>query len=87
MDGRVKTIHPKIHASLLYKRSDKKHIKSFSKLNFPSINFVIVNLYPFKKTIKSRKNNIEKAIEIGLLGLLEDIFVKEIVKTKRNSIF
>ena len=55
LDGRVKTIHPKIHASLLYKRSDKKHIKSFSKLNFPSINFVIVNLYPFEKTIKSLK--------------------------------
>ncbi len=68
LDGRVKTIHPKIHASLLYKRSDKKHIKSFSKLNFPSINFVIVNLYPFKKTIKSRKNNIEKAIEMIDIG-------------------
>ena len=34
LDGRVKTIHPKIHASLLYKRSDKNHIKSFNKLNF-----------------------------------------------------
>jgi AICAR transformylase/IMP cyclohydrolase PurH (only IMP cyclohydrolase domain in Aful) len=68
LDGRVKTIHPKIHASLLYKRSDKKHIKSFSNLNFPSINFVIVNLYPFKKTIKSLKNNNDKAIEMIDIG-------------------
>ena len=68
LDGRVKTIHPKIHASLLYKRSDKNHIKSFNKLNFPSINFVIVNLYPFEKTIKSYKDNHDKAIEMIDIG-------------------
>ena len=68
LDGRVKTIHPKIHASLLYKRSDKNHIKSFNKLNFPSINFVIVNLYPFEKTIKSYENNHDKAIEMIDIG-------------------
>ena len=68
LDGRVKTIHPKIHASLLYKRSDKNHIKSFNKLNFPSINFVIVNLYPFEKTIKSHKNNNDKVIEMIDIG-------------------
>ena len=68
LDGRVKTIHPKIHASLLYKRSDKKHIKSFSKLNFPSINFVIVNLYPFEKTIKSLKSDNDQAVEMIDIG-------------------
>tara|TARA_Y100001936_G_scaffold2525_1_gene2382 strand:- start:1807 stop:3333 length:1527 start_codon:yes stop_codon:yes gene_type:complete len=68
LDGRVKTIHPKIHASLLYKRSDKNHIKSFKKLNFPTINFVIVNLYPFEKTIKLHKSNNEKAIEMIDIG-------------------
>ena len=68
LDGRVKTIHPKIHASLLYKRSDKNHNKSFKKLNFPTINFVIVNLYPFEKTIKSNKNNNDKAIEMIDIG-------------------
>jgi len=68
LDGRVKTIHPKIHASLLYKRSDKNHIKSFNKLNFPSINFVIVNLYPFEKTIKLHKSNNDKTIEMIDIG-------------------
>ncbi|MDC0037556.1 bifunctional phosphoribosylaminoimidazolecarboxamide formyltransferase/IMP cyclohydrolase [Alphaproteobacteria bacterium] len=68
LDGRVKTIHPKIHASLLYKRSDKNHVKSFNKLNFPSINFVIVNLYPFEKTIKLYKSNNDKAIEMIDIG-------------------
>jgi len=68
LDGRVKTIHPKIHASLLYKRSDKNHIESFNKLNFPSISFVIVNLYPFEKTIKSHKNNNDKAIDMIDIG-------------------
>tara|TARA_Y100000588_G_scaffold205717_1_gene219569 strand:+ start:443 stop:1969 length:1527 start_codon:yes stop_codon:yes gene_type:complete len=68
LDGRVKTIHPKIHASLLYKRSDKNHVKTFSKLKFPSINFVIVNLYPFEKTIKSAKGNNDKAIEMIDIG-------------------
>ena len=53
---------------MLYKRSDKNHIKSFNKLNFPSINFVIVNLYPFEKTIKSSKNNNDKAIEMIDIG-------------------
>ncbi len=67
LDGRVKTLHPKIHASLLYKRSVKNHVKSFNKLNFPSIDFVIVNLYPFEKTIKLHKNN-NKAIEMIDIG-------------------
>jgi len=66
LDGRVKNLHPKIYASLLYDRKNKKHISTFKKLNFPSIDFVIVNLYPFKKLIN---NNIEM-IDIGGVSLL-----------------
>ena len=49
LDGRVKTLNPKLHASILYKRNNPNHLKSFKKLNFPTIDFVIVNFYPFAK--------------------------------------
>ena len=49
LDGRVKTLNPKLHASILYKRNNPEHEKAFSKLKFPIIDFVIVNFYPFTK--------------------------------------
>ena len=66
-DGRVKTLHPKIHSSLLFKRNDLNHAKIFKQLKFPIIDFVIVNLYPFKKVIKNSKN-IEECIEMIDVG-------------------
>ena len=62
LDGRVKTLHPKIHASILFKRQNKKHLKTFKKLNFPKISFLIVNLYPFKEFVKFSKDH-EKTIK------------------------
>ena len=53
LDGRVKTLDPKIHASILYKRNNPEHEKVFKKLNFPIIDFVIVNFYPFTKILFS----------------------------------
>ena len=71
LDGRVKTLNPLIYASLLYIRDNKKHSKQFSKLNFPEIELVIVNLYPFKNYIKNRKaNKIIEMIDIGGPSLL-----------------
>jgi len=67
LDGRVKTLHPKIHASLLFKRNNPKHSETFKKLNFPIIDFVIVNLYPFEKTIKKNINK-DKTIEMIDIG-------------------
>ena len=67
LDGRVKTLHPKIHASLLYDRSKKSHLTIFKKLNFPIIDFVVVNLYPFEKVIKSTQH-LEKCIEMIDIG-------------------
>ena len=66
LDGRVKTLNPKIHASILYKRNNPEHEKVFKKLNFPIIDFVIVNFYPFSK-ISNNKNPDEKIemIDIG----------------------
>ena len=62
LDGRVKTLHPKIHAGILNKRDNKFHLKELKKNNFENIDFVIVNFYPFGKIINQTKNH-EKIIE------------------------
>ncbi|MBO6465553.1 MAG: bifunctional phosphoribosylaminoimidazolecarboxamide formyltransferase/IMP cyclohydrolase [Pelagibacteraceae bacterium] len=67
LDGRVKTLHPNIHASLLFNRKIIEHIKSFNKLKFPVIDFLIVNLYPFEKTIK-KTSDFSKCIEMIDIG-------------------
>ena len=66
LDGRVKTLDPKIHASILYKRNNPEHEKVFKKLNFPIIDFVIVNFYPFTKI--SNTEIPEKKIEMIDIG-------------------
>ncbi len=66
LDGRVKTLNPKIHASILYKRKDIKHEKTFKELKFPIIDFVIVNFYPFTKL--SKREMSEKKIEMIDIG-------------------
>jgi phosphoribosylaminoimidazolecarboxamide formyltransferase/IMP cyclohydrolase len=67
LDGRVKTLHPKIHAGILHDRQSKKHQKEMNKQNFLSIDLIIVNFYPFQKIVMntpSAKNIIEN-IDIG----------------------
>ena len=67
LGGRVKTLHPKIHAGILNKRNNKKHFRDLKKNNFENIDLVIVNFYPFEETLKKTKNHkkiIEK-IDIG----------------------
>ena len=49
LDGRVKTLHPKIHAGILSKRSNKKHRREMSKKKFNYIDLIIVNFIHFKK--------------------------------------
>ncbi len=66
LDGRVKTLNPKIFGSILYKRDDEEHIKEFEDLKVPSISLVIVNLYPFKKYSKDKnKDKVIEMIDIG----------------------
>ena len=55
LDGRVKTLHPKIHAGILSKRKNKNHQKELKKNNFENIDLVVVNFYPFEKTLESKK--------------------------------
>ena len=67
LDGRVKTLHPKIHAGILNIRKNKKHKKNLIKQNIPNIDLVIVDLYPFEKKLKE-KINFNKLIEYIDIG-------------------
>ncbi len=62
LEGRVKTLHPKIHAGILNKRDSKSHLKDLRVNNFENIDLVIVNFYPFENTLKNT-NNHSKIIE------------------------
>ena len=67
LDGRVKTLHPKIHGGLLNVRSNKDHQKTISEQEIENIDLLVVNLYPFEDTIKNKsdyKTCIEN-IDIG----------------------
>ena len=67
LEGRVKTLHPKIHAGILNKRKNKIHANDLRKNNFENIDLVIVNFYPFEETLKSTKNHnkIIENIDVG----------------------
>ena len=63
MDGRVKTLHPKIHAGLLALRENKEHVKQMKERGFGYIDMVVVNLYPFRETIAKPGVTLEEAVE------------------------
>lgn len=63
LDGRVKTLHPAIHAGLLAMRGKEEHMKQLKDLQIEPIDFVIVNLYPFKATILKEDVTREDAVE------------------------
>ncbi len=63
LDGRVKTLHPVVHAGLLAMRSNPSHMKQLTDLNIEPIDIVVVNLYPFKATILKENVTREEAIE------------------------
>jgi len=67
LEGRVKTLHPKIHAGILNKRDSKLHLKDLRINNFENIDLVIVNFYPFENTLKKITNHskIIENIDIG----------------------
>jgi len=67
LGGRVKTLHPKIHAGILSKRNDKSHIRDLKNNNFEEIDLVVVNFYPFEKTLKQTNNHLKiiENIDVG----------------------
>ena len=65
LNGRVKTLHPKIHAGILNVRSNTTHRSELKKKNIPEIDLVIVDLYPFEKQLKEKSKNLIEYIDIG----------------------
>ena len=63
LGGRVKTLHPNIHAGILAKRNDESQMDTIKELNIKTIDFVIVNLYPFIETVSNKNVTLETALE------------------------
>lgn len=63
LDGRVKTLHPNIHAGLLAMRSNPEHMRQLEELNIKTIDILAVNLYPFKQTVLKENVTRQEAIE------------------------
>ena len=70
--GRVKTLHPKIFGGILFRRDNKNDIEEKKKFDIPSIDLVIVDLYPFEETVKNSKSESEiiEKIDIGGIALI-----------------
>jgi len=63
LDGRVKTLHPKIHAGLLARRDDPGHLAALRSAGIPPIDLLVVNLYPFQASVADPDCSFEDAIE------------------------
>jgi len=63
LDGRVKTLHPKVHAGILFRRDDPSHVASMEESDFLPIDLVVVNLYPFEETVARPGVSWEEAVE------------------------
>ena len=68
LDGRVKTLHPKIHAGILADRDNPEHMRQLDAQGVKPIDMVVVNLYPFEETIKKPDCTFEDAIEMIDIG-------------------
>jgi len=63
MEGRVKTLHPKVHGGILARRDKPDHVRAMDEHGIPPIDMVVVNLYPFAKTVAKPGCSMEEAIE------------------------
>lgn len=63
LDGRVKTLHPSVHAGILAMRDNAEHMKTLEELNIQPIDLLIINLYPFKETVCKKNVSFEDTIE------------------------
>ncbi len=63
LDGRVKTLHPRVHAALLARRDLESHMQQCRELNIELIDMVVVNLYPFEKTVAREGVTLQEAVE------------------------
>src|SRR5947207_143029 len=63
MDGRVKTLHPKMHGAFLALRDNDEHVASMNEHGIVPIDLVVVNLYPFEETVARNRVSLEEAVE------------------------
>jgi phosphoribosylaminoimidazolecarboxamide formyltransferase/IMP cyclohydrolase len=63
LDGRVKTLHPKVHGGLLGRRANPEHVSKMKEYQIDPIDMVIVNLYPFEETVAKKDCTLDDAIE------------------------
>jgi len=63
LDGRVKTLHPKVHGGLLARRDQPEHMDALAQHGISTIDLLVVNLYPFQKTVARLDCSLEEAIE------------------------
>jgi phosphoribosylaminoimidazolecarboxamide formyltransferase/IMP cyclohydrolase len=63
LDGRVKTLHPKVHGGILARRDLREHVRAIETAGIPTIDIVVVNLYPFVQTVAKPACSLEDAIE------------------------
>jgi phosphoribosylaminoimidazolecarboxamide formyltransferase/IMP cyclohydrolase len=63
LDGRVKTLHPKVHGGILARRDFPSHMEALKQHDIPTIDMVVVNLYPFQATVAKGECTLEEAIE------------------------
>lgn len=63
LDGRVKTLHPAVHGGILAMRASEEHMAQLADLKIETIDMVVINLYPFKETVKKPNVSLEDAIE------------------------
>ncbi len=63
LDGRVKTLHPKVHGGILARRDFPEHVAKLEEHKIPTIDMVVVNLYPFQATVAKDQCTLEDAIE------------------------
>jgi phosphoribosylaminoimidazolecarboxamide formyltransferase / IMP cyclohydrolase len=68
LDGRVKTLHPKIHGGILAIRSNSSHLKSLKEHSIGLIDLIVVNLYPFRETAKKKGASFEDIVEMIDIG-------------------
>ena len=72
LNGRVKTLHPKVHAPILFDRDDPVSAKELKKMGSEAIDLIVVNLYPFETILKSKapRKDIIENIDIGGVALM-----------------
>ena len=63
MDGRIKTLHPRVHGALLGLRDNPEHVEAMAKHGIEPIDMVVINLYPFEQTVAKPGVRLEEAIE------------------------